>query len=496
MHRLPTLTFALLLTAGCSLIPERPATDASIPAGWPEGAAYLRTSAAAPAPADPVRAADAIGWREVFTDARLTRAIETALANNRDLRIAVQNVALAEAQYRVQRADLFPQVGATGSLEASRSPLAITSPTVPIDATAGITRRLYGAGIGFSAYEIDLFGRVRSLNAAAFERYLGFAETRRSAQISLVAQVANAWLSIAADQEALDLTRRTLANQQEAFAITRAAFEGGTATELALRQAQTSVETARASLERYTRLRAQGVNALALLLGGAVPADLLPASLSARDPAVEEVSAGLSSDILLRRPDVLAAERNLTAANAEIGAARAAFFPSITLTASGGTASSGLSQLFGAGSGSWIFAPQINLPIFSGGALEGSLDAARVRTSIEVATYERTVQNAFREVADALAARGTYDRQIAAQRALVSSYENAYRLALLRFRSGLDNYQAPLDSQRQLFTAQQELIALELQRLQNRVSLYRALGGGWNERSAAVAQAQGAQRGS
>lgn len=492
MHRLPTLTLALLLTAGCSLIPDRPTTDPSVPGGWPEGPAYRRT-AAAPAPADPVRDADAIGWRDVFTDARLQRVIETALAGNRDLRVAVLNVALAEAQFRVQRADLFPQIGATGSLEASRTPLAVAGGAsgVPIDSTAGITRRIYGAGIGFSAYEIDLFGRVRSLSAAAFERYLGYVETRRAAQIGLVAQVANAWLAVAADQEALDLTRRTLANQQEALSITRAAFEGGTATELALRQAQTSVETARAGLERYTRQKAQDVNALALLLGGPVPEALLPASLSARAPAVAEVSPGLSSEILLRRPDVLAAERNLAAANAEIGAARAAFFPSVTLTANAGTASAGLSQLFGAGSGTWTFAPQINLPIFTAGALQGSLDAARIRTDIQVATYERTVQSAFREVADALAARGTYDRQIAAQRALVAAYQDAYRLSLLRFRSGLDNYQAPLDSQRQLFTAQQELIGLELQRLQNRVSLYRALGGGWQERSGAMARSGG-----
>ncbi|HWT08537.1 MAG TPA: efflux transporter outer membrane subunit [Roseomonas sp.] len=488
MHRIAPLSLALLLTAGCSLIPDRPATDPSIAATWPEGPAYRRTAASAPA--DPVRDADAIGWRDAFTDPRLQRAIETALANNRDLRVAVLNVAQAEAQYRVQRADLFPQIGATGSLDASRTPLAVASAAVPIDATAGITRRIYGAGIGFSAYEIDLFGRVRSQTAAAFERYLGTVEARRAAQIGLVAQVANAWLAIAADQEALALTERTLANQQEALTITRAAYEGGTATELALRQAQTSVETARAGLERYTRLKAQGVNALALLLGGPVSDDVLPTSIAAAGRSVAEVSPGLSSSILLRRPDVLAAERNLLAANAEIGAARAAFFPSITLTANAGTASAGLSQLFGAGSGTWTFAPQINLPIFTGGALQGSLDAARIRTDIQVATYERTVQGAFREVADALAARGTYDRQIAAQRALVAAYQDAYRLSLLRFRSGLDNYQAPLDSQRQLFTAQQELIALELQRLQNRVSLYRALGGGWEERSTAMAQGQ------
>jgi multidrug efflux system outer membrane protein len=488
MPRLPVLTVALLLTAGCSLIPDQPATDPAVTVGWPEGPAYRRTAAAAPAPANPVLAADAIGWRDVFTDPRLHRAIETALANNRDLRIAVLNAAEAESQFRVQRAELFPQFGASGSLEYSRTPLGLASTAVPVDSTAGVTRRVYNAGVGLSAYEIDLFGRTRSLSTAAFERYLAYAETRRSAQIVLVGQVASGWLAIAADQELIDLTRRTLANQQEAYAITRAAFQGGTATELALRQAQTSVETARASLERYTRAKAQDVNALALLLGQPVSEDILPASLSSRDPGVAEVSPGLGSEILLRRPDVLAAERNLAAANAEVGAARAAFFPSITLTASAGTGSAALSSLFGAGSGIWSFAPQINLPIFTGGALQGSLDAARIRTDIQVATYERTVQTAFREVADALAARGTYDRQIAAQRALVASYQGAYNLALLRFRSGLDNYQAPLDSQRQLFTAQQELIGLELLRLQNRVALYRALGGGWQDRSGTMGQ--------
>jgi multidrug efflux system outer membrane protein len=490
MPRLPVLTFALLLNAGCSLIPDRPATDPTVTAGWPEGPAYRRSAATAPAPANPTLSADAIGWRDVFTDPRLNRAIETAIANNRDLRIAVLNAAAAEAQFRVQRADLFPQLSASGSVTASRTPLGLASTTVPVDSTAGVNRRVYDASVGLSAYEIDLFGRIRSLSTAAFERYLGYTETRRSAQISLIGQVASGWLAIAADQELIDLTQRTLANQQEAYAITRAAYQGGTATELALRQAQTSVETARASLQRYTRAKAQDVNALALLLGQPVPADLLPDSLSARDPSIAEVSPGIGSEILLRRPDVLAAERNLAAANAEVGAARAAFFPSITLTASAGTGSAALSTLFGAGSGIWSFVPQINLPIFTGGALEGSLDAAKIRTDIQVATYERTVQAAFREVADALAASGTYDRQIAAQRALVASYQAAYNLALLRFRSGLDNYQAPLDSQRQLFTAQQELIGLELLRLQNRVSLYRALGGGWQERSGTMPQGQ------
>lgn len=481
------LTLAALpaLLGGCSLIPDYLRPDAPVPASWPQGAAYRPASTAATL--SPV-AADAIGWQEVFRDPRLQRLIAIALEGNRDLRVAVLNVAAAEAQYRIQRADLFPQVGVTGSLEASRTPAAVAGNTAPIDSTAGITRRIYGAGIGFSAYEIDLFGRARSLSAAAFAAYLGEEEARRAAHISLVAQVANAWLTMLADQELLELTRRTLANQQEALNITRAGYEGGTGTELSLRQAQTSVETARASLALYTRRRAQNENAMALLIGQPFPNELLPAQSLERVDAIAEVPAGLDSGILMRRPDVLSAEHALQAANADIGAARAAFFPSLTLTANAGTASRSLSQLFGAGSGTWTFAPQINLPIFSGGALQGNLDLARVRSDIQVANYERTIQTAFREVADALAARGTYDQQIQAQRALVNAYEAAYRISLLRFRGGVDTYQAPLDSQRQLFTAQQVLIDLELQRLQNRVSLYRALGGGWTERTDRMAQ--------
>lgn len=481
--RLLALPLGLSLLAGCSLVPDFLRPDAPVPAAWPDGPAYRRSPPQAAAAADPMRAADAIGWRDVFQDARLQRLLEIALTDNRDLRIAALNVAAAEAQYRVQRADLFPQLGATGSFDAGRTPAAVASRSVPIDSTAGITSRTYGAGIGFSAYEIDLFGRVQAMSAAAFARYLGYDETRRSAQISLVAQVANAWLALAADQELLVLTQQTLANQEESLRLTRAGFDGGTATELALRQAQTSVETARATLAQYTRQQAQDANALALLLGRAVPPELVPTEPLGRAMPIAEVPAGLGSESLLRRPDVLAAEQNLIAANAEIGAARAAFFPRLTLTASAGTASAGLSQLFGAGSGTWSFSPSLNIPIFSGGALQGSLDLARVQTDIQVATYERTIQTAFREVADALAARGTYDRQIAAQQALVGAYADAYRLALLRFRSGLDTYQAPLDSQRQLFAAQQQLITLRLQRLQNLVSLYKALGGGWNERT-------------
>jgi multidrug efflux system outer membrane protein len=476
------LPLAAALLSGCSLIPDIVRPTPPVPTAWPEGPAYRRPPAAIPANADSSVAADAIGWREVLCDPQLQRVVELALANNRDLRTAALNVAQAEAQYRIQRGELFPQLGATGALSAQRTPANLSA------TGRAITSRSWSGGIGFTSYEVDLFGRVRSLSQQAFEQYLGYDETRRASQISLVAQVANAWLNLLGDRELLALTERTLVNQQDALRLTQAGFDGGTATALALRQAQTSVETARASLAQYTRQQAQDLNALNLLTGAPVPENLLP-SAPLDGALVAEVPAGMDSSILVRRPDVLAAEHNLLAANANIGAARAAFFPSITLTGSAGTASSSFSRLFSAGSASWSFAPQINVPIFSAGVLQGSLDLAKVQTQLQVAEYERTIQTAFREVADVLAARGTYDAQITAQTALADAYADAFRLSLLRFRSGLDTYQAPLDSQRQLYTAQQELISLRVQRLQTLVTLYKALGGGWTETRTAAAAA-------
>ena len=472
--RLTALPLLALLLSGCSLVPDIARPAAPVPAAWPDGPAYRRPPTAMPASADPSAAADAIGWREVLRDPQLQRVVELALANNRNLRTAALNVAQAEAQYRVQRGDLLPQVGAAGALTAQRIPSSFGG------GGGAITSRVWSGGIGFTSYEVDLFGRVRALTQQAFEQYLGYEETRRASQISLVAQVANAWLALLGDRDLLALTEQTLRNQQEALRLTQAGFDGGNATALALRQAQTSVETARASLAQYTRQQAQDLNALNLLVGTTVPRELLPTG-RLDGPLVAEVPAGVDSAILLRRPDVLAAEHNLLAANANVGAARAAFFPSITLTANAGTASTSFSRLFSAGTASWSFAPQINVPIFSAGALRGSLDVAKVQTQLQVAAYELAIQTAFREVADVLAARGTYDTQIEAQTALANAYADAYRLSLLRFRSGLDTYQAPLDSQRQLFTAQQELISLRVQRLQTLVTLYKALGGGWSE---------------
>lgn len=485
--RLATLPLLALLLSGCSLIPDIARPTPPVPAAWPEGPAYRRPPMATPASADASVTADAIGWREVLRDPQLQRVVEHALANNRDLRTATLNVAQAEAQYRVQRGELLPQIGATGALSAQRTPADLSA------SGRAITSRGWSGGIGFTSYEIDLFGRVRALTQQSFEQYLGYEETRRASQISLIAQVANAWLTLLGDRDLLALTEQTLANQQEALRLTRAGYDGGNATALALRQAETSVETARASLAQYTRQQAQDLNALKLLVGADLPADLLPRG-TLDSPMVAEVPAGVDSSILLRRPDVLAAEHNLFAANANVGAARAAFFPSVTLTANAGTASSSFTRLFSGGSMSWSFAPQINVPIFSAGALQGSLDVAKVQTQLQVAAYELAIQTAFREVADVLAARGTYDTQIAAQTALANAYADAYRLSLLRFRSGLDTYQAPLDSQRQLFTAQQELISLRVQRLQTLVTLYKTLGGGWSETTRVAAAPAPASR--
>jgi len=478
MTRLPALSLSLaaVLLAGCSLIPGYSRPDAPVPGGWPEGPAYRQPPEAT---GNPNVTADMLGWRDVFREPKLQRAIEVALANNRDLRIAALNAASAEAQYRAQRGDLFPTVAAGVSETAQRIPAGVGTAAA---SRGPVTYRTYNAGVSFSSWEIDLFGRVRSLTEAAFEQYLGYEETRRSTQISLIAQVANAWLALVADRELIALTRDTLRNQEESYRLTEASFQGGNATAVALAQARTSVEQARANLAAYLRQQAQDENALALLLGQPVTPEIAPSgSLEGR--LLADIPTGLSSAVLIRRPDVLAAEHNLQAANANIGAARAAFFPSITLTGSAGTASASLTRLFAAGAGAWSFNPTISVPIFAGGTNVANLDYANLQKNQQVATYEKAIQTAFREVADSLAARGTYDQQIEAQRALAASYDEAYRLSLLRFRQGLDTYQSPLDSQRQLYTAQQDLITLRLQRLQNLVTLYKVLGGGWNERS-------------
>jgi len=452
---IPTALVASLLLAGCAnLAPtyERPA--APVAAQWP----VPQTTAA------DAKAAD-LGWRDFFTDTRLQGLIEQALANNRDLRVAVLNVQRAQAQYGVQRADQLPSVNAGLGQTAQR--------------VSGVTSRQYTATLGTSAYELDLFGRVRNLTDAALQTYLGTDDARRSAQISLVAEVANSYLTLAADQEKLRLAEQTLLARQDGLRLTQRLQAAGVSSTLDLRQAEIAAETAQTDLASLTTQVAQDRNALELLVGQPLqPAQWPVAGTDAAVTQTTELSAGLPSDVLLTRPDVQQAERSLQSANANIGAARAAFFPKISLTASAGSASGALSDLFRAGTGMWTFVPQVSLPIFDAGRNQANLTIAKVDRDIAVAQYEKAVQSAFRDVADALAARATIGDQVASQQRLVTQTQDALRLAEARFAKGVDDRLATLDAQRSLYSAEQGLIAARLAQQVNRVTLYKALGGG------------------
>ncbi|ARU25461.1 AdeC/AdeK/OprM family multidrug efflux complex outer membrane factor [Ralstonia pseudosolanacearum] len=480
MIRFSPTALALAATlAGCTLMPTYQQPAAPVPAAF-AGASDDRGDTDGTRAAPPVAE---IGWRDVFTDPSLQRVIDLALANNRDLRVAVLNIEKARAQYRVQDAALFPTVKASGSENASRTPAALSATGQPV------VSHTYSATLGFSAYELDLFGRVRSLSAQALEQYLATVEARRSSQISLVAEVATAYLTLAADQDLLKLAQDTLSSQSDTYRLNQRSYELGTASRLTLRQSQTSVDAARVDVERYTAQVAQDRNALVLLVGADVPAELLPRSLpdpsAASGSVLATIPPGLASDLLQRRPDILQAEHDLKAANANIGAARAAFFPSISLTASAGTSSASLAGLFKGGSGVWSFGPQISLPIFDGGANRANLDIANASRDIAVAQYEKAIQTAFREVSDALAQRGTLGRQLDAQQSLVDATSDSYQLATARFKRGVDSYLNVLDSQRSLYTAQQNLINTRLSRLTNLATFYKTLGGGWVETSGA-----------
>jgi multidrug efflux system outer membrane protein len=480
MRTLIVSVIAALLTAGCTLEPKYDRPAAPVPQTFPEGEAYRAGAVAAPTG----KAAADIGWREFFTDARLQQLIELALANNRDLRVAALNVEAARAQYRIQRADLLPTISATASESAQTVAPYLGNSGLPIPS---VTRQ-YNVGVGFTAYELDLFGRIRSLNREKLEQYFGYQETRRSSQISLVAEVADGYLSLLADQELLRITQETLTSDTDSYTLTQRMVEAGQATDLDLRQAESAADTARANLAQYTRQVAQDRNALQLLVGAPLPDELSDGPPLEAQSFLEGLPAGLPSGLLERRPDILSAEHNLRAANANIGAARAAFFPSVSLTGNFGTASTQLSGLFASGSRNWSFSPAISLPIFAGGANVANLDMAKVEKNVQVAQYEKAIQTAFREVADALAARGTLQQQMEAQRALVDATGASYKLSEMRFHSGVDAYLTVLDSQRTLYSAQQGLVSVELTRLQNLVSLYKALGGGWEEADSRVAR--------
>ncbi len=453
-----------LLLAGCiSLAPryERPASPA--PQAWPQGDAYTPTQAG--------HAAD-LAWRDFFTDPRLKSVIDLALNNNRDLRVAILNIEEARAQYSEQRAALVPAVSATGSATSERSPAGLNQFGPKRDV------RIYSADVGVSAFELDLWGRVRNLTKQAQEQVLATEEARRAAQISLISEVAADYLTLEADRQRLRTAEDTLKADQETLRITEARFSDGVVSELDVRQAQTVVDQARSDVLTYTTQAAQDLNALNLVVGAATPDALLPPGQDQPLPTLADVPAGLSSDVLLGRPDVLQAEHQLRGYNANIGAARAAFFPTISLTGSTGSESLYLDRLFQPGSGTWIFNPSVSLPIFAGGKNVAALKLSKAQRDVAVAQYELAIQTAFRETADALAQRGTAARQIEAQEQLVESASAALRLSQARYQKGVDTYLSLLDAQRTLYAAQQTLITARANRATNLVTLYRVLGGG------------------
>ncbi len=476
LARLTVLALAVLSMAGCSFIPAHVRPEAPVPGTYPGD-----TASAAPTG----QAAADIEWQRYFSDPRLQHLIETALQHNRDLRIAVLNIEQARAQYQVRRADEWPTVNAGAT--ASRQP------KVGDNGSGSSISSTYTAGLQITSYEFDFFGRVRSLSQAQLAQFLGTEEARKTVQISLIASVANGWLALLADDELLAVTRQTLATREESLKLTQLKFDNGASSELDLRQAQSLLEGARVALAQQLRQRALDENALALLLGQPVPTDALPAPATApssitssalAETVLPDLPAGLPSDLLNRRPDIRQAEQQLIAANANIGAARAAFFPRITLSTSIGSASTELSGLFKGGSFAWSFAPQLLVPIFDAGRNQANLDAAQVGRDIAVAQYERAVQSAFREVADALAGRATLGDQLRAQQAQAKAEETRTRLADLRYRNGASSYLDVLDAQRSLFTAQQAVVQAQAAERQNRVTLYKVLGGGWKDAAA------------
>ncbi|HWU67138.1 MAG TPA: efflux transporter outer membrane subunit [Methylophilus sp.] len=454
------------------------------------------TRPAAPVPAtlgnaqgDGQKALTDLPWQSFISDDKLRQVVDLALKNNRDLKVAALTIEQSRALYQVQRADLFPTIAATVSETASKGLSnsgnvgAATTGTAGTVASSnnqsGKVSHIYRATVGFSAYELDLFGRIRNLNQQALQTFYATEENRKSTQISLIAEVSTAWLTLAADKKRLAIAQQTLQSQQATFNINQKMFELGVANALTLKQLQTSVDTARVAVATYTMQIKQDMNALNLLAGGIVPEELLPSAVLA-NVVSQPLPAGIRSDILQQRPDVLAAEHQLQAADANIGALRAAFFPTITLTSTYGSASTELSGLFAKNSNIWSFVPQISIPIFNAGRNRANLAAGEKNRDILLAQYEKTVQTAFREVADVLAQREGLQSQLEAQQSLTEAAAEAFKLADARFKNGVDSYLVVLDAQRTLYTAEQSLVTLQLSDAASQLTLYKVMGGGWH----------------
>ena len=452
-----SLSFCLagaLLLSGCAMIPKYKRPVAPVAGQYP-GVTATNASAAATLP-----------WTNYFADEQLKQLIELALTNNNDFQVAVLNVEQSQAQYRITWSASLPTVNANGSYQKAHA--------------NGVTADQWSASLGSTAYEVDLFGRVRSLNRQALEQYFATVEGKRSAQVSLVAEVATEYFTLRQTEEQITLAKQTLQTVQDSYALNQATFDAGASSELDLRTAEGQVQTAKINLLSYERDRAQAENYLVLLIGQPMPTNLPPARSFNDTNLLADIPAGLPSELLQQRPDILEAEHTLKAANANIGAARAAFFPTITMTASVGSTSAEFEKLFGGGTGVWSFSPQITLPIFTGGQNMASLDSAKVSKRIDVQNYMKAIETAFREVADALVASRSYTEQIGEESLLVTAQQRRFELANLRYRQGDDTYLNVLSAQQDLYSAQQDLLQDRFRQLTSQISLYKALGGGWN----------------
>ncbi|WP_287110277.1 efflux transporter outer membrane subunit [Methylobacillus sp.] len=456
-----TLTLALALGA-CSYMPTYERPQSPVTEVFPAGDADTTSQAANTLLPH---------WRHFFKDEALQKLVTMALLNNRDISIAVANVEAYQALYRIQRSELFPQLSATGGGTRSRTPAAIS----PANQDWMLTQ--YSASIGLTAYELDLFGRVRSLNTQALEQYFANTENLKAAYLSLITSIGESYFTWQSDSRLLEISQRSLKTYQQSYDLMETNFKTGLISAMSLKQAAIQVETMRASVEQYTRLVEQDINALQLLVGTKDPIQLDSPKTMLATGQLEDFPVGLSSEVLLARPDIQAAEHQLKAANANIGAARAAFFPRIALSASLGTSSSELSGLFGSGSGAWSFSPQISIPIFTAGRLKANLDYAEIQKDIQIKQYEKAIQAAFKEVANGLAARKTYTNQLDAQTAYFDHATAYLGMAQNRYESGVDDYLTVLDAQRSVYQAEQQFVTTQRDKLISELQLYKALGG-------------------
>lgn len=451
------LAAALMLTGCINLAPNYERPEAPVAQAWPEGESYAQSE---------LKRESLAKWQDFILDERLEKVIGLALENNRDLRIAALNVEKARAMYGVQRSELFPTVAAVAQNAVTHTDLTEQ------------TTHAYSANLAMASYEVDFFGRVRNLNEQALQSYLQSEDARRTTQGTLVAEVAMAWLTLGANRQQLELQKQTLASQEESFRLVEESYKHGAVSRLDFEQARSTVASARAAIASYVRAAAQSANALNLLVGSEVPAELQPDAVALNATLPASLPEGVPSEVLLNRPDIMSAERGMISANAAIGAARAAFFPSVSLTAAIGSSAPHMSDLFTANTGAWTFTPNVSIPLFTGGLNLANLEAAKASQKIAVATYEKSIQTAFREVADAMATEGTVERELAARREFADAATKAYELSDSRYKLGAAAYTEVLDAQRTKVAAEQAVIAAELSRASSLVTLYKVLGGG------------------